>query len=246
VNETLVKQIVDGVMEQLQSGSGAARAADGRAASTHPRECPAPLTQGEPLVLAEAVLTGEMLAGRVNGQREILIAPQTVLTPSARDFLRERNVRHRRQPSVGNALRAESTDSAKRLWTIIIAATGSPVEEFLQTDGDLAPLCRVAASQTEGFFSAVELTATGEGGVVLICTEPEVAACRANRNTNIRAAVIRDALQGQRLKQSLGVNLAVIDSTGRNGFEVRHLIQAVIKGPPPRPPSGWNDLESGG
>ena len=76
-----------------------------RAASPGAADRPAATGAPEPLTLRDAVVTLESLRPWSRGGQalgaELWIAPRTVVTPAARDWLSERGVRVRRQAAAG-------------------------------------------------------------------------------------------------------------------------------------------------
>jgi hypothetical protein len=65
--------------------------------------------------------------------------------------------------------------------------------------------------------------------IVVLTSEPEVAACLANRNEKVRAAVVADAAAVARVKSGLDGNVFVVDPTGRSFFEMRNLLRRIVE-----------------
>ena len=63
--------------------------------------------------------------------------------------------------------------------------------------------------------------------IVVLTSEPEVAACLANRNEQVKAAVVADAAAVARVKFGLDGNVFVVDPAGRSFFELRNILRRV-------------------
>ena len=76
-------------------------------------------------------------------------------------------------------------------------------------------------------------------GVVIFSNQAEAAACRANRNRRVRAAVVGDVKSVRRVKSQLGANLFCIAPAEKSYFELRNLLRVI--GGPPQVPSDWDE-----
>ena len=63
--------------------------------------------------------------------------------------------------------------------------------------------------------------------IVVLTSEPEVAACLANRNEQVKAAVVGDTAAVARVKSELDGNVFVVDPAGRSFFELRNILRRV-------------------
>lgn len=217
-----VDTIVRNVLEQLQ-GTSKAQSSAGVSAST---------------VFQESVLTEELLTQKLNGAKQIEIGAKSVLTPSARDFLRKRNIEYVRKTDT------ISTTGAN--WrAIVVQTTGalaSALNDMEQTsthnwDRELV------GTNCEAIEYAVSALCRAEvNGAVILTAKPESVACRANRNQKIRAATIECVLQTKQLKADLNPNLLCINPENKSYIELRNLLRASASGDAPRVPTDWNEI----
>jgi hypothetical protein len=78
-NTELFERIVREVLRRLQAAGVKIEAADSPAVAAE-------------LVLAERLVTLTTLDGRLRGVQRVVVPPRAVITPSARDELRDRNI----------------------------------------------------------------------------------------------------------------------------------------------------------
>lgn len=186
---------------------------------------------------SEPVLTQEILKNALNGATQIRIGPRTVLTPSARDYLKTSGiVCIREQPAASN--------SAKDRWQAIVAKASSQAAsavENLRASGAEWEY-RLSGTTIEAAQQAVSTLCRGEStGIVVFAEQPELVACIANRTRRIRAAAVCDVTGVASAKGNLGVNLLVINPVGKSVHELKNLLKTFTAGGAPVPPTGWND-----
>lgn len=231
----LLEQIVSGVMRQLTSLSGEIRS-DGPG-TTEPTSG---TTTTNELLLTDNVITADLLSERLGRAAGLSIGPTSVLTPSARDWLRERNIVWHRQTQNRSAIAA--TESG---WKVIVECPTPAVTAALdegvgstghpwvtETADDFATAVRAAVS-------AVCRAETD--GVVLFTSKSAAAACRANRNRKIRAAVVMGEACVRAVRRQMGANLLCVDPTGRTAWELKTILRELERGGWPTPPDNWQE-----
>jgi hypothetical protein len=245
IDSSTIDRIVANVLQQLGATGGAAPApvhsstSNRTAFSRDPQES-APAAAGR-IELDDRVITAELLAERVNGAAVVAIAPKSILTPSARDFVNERGLRIDRastaaaqagraasrepasgaadhQPSTTNhkplLVIVRNTDAVARLWTDL-QATWS--RELLGCPDDAASL------------TIRELARGAVQTVVILAEQTQRAACLANRSPAVKAAAVRDAGDVAQVRRQLRANAWCIDPTRMSWFELRNVLSAVTK-----------------
>lgn len=188
------------------------------------------------LVLEQTVITADILQDRVKqGTKRIRIAPRAVLTPSARDYLRHANI-----VCVRDEPAAKSATAAGR-WVVLVssaAAAVSPAVEALRESG-VTWEQKVTGTAEEAAKQAVGILCRGEAtGVVVVSKAPEVVACLANRNDQIRAAVTGCVRTVDAAKRKIGANLIAIHPGTKGSFELRNMLKTFAESLPVAP-AGW-------
>ena len=244
VDASTIDRIVANVLQQLSATDGAAPASSRSStpnASSFSRDPQGSAPATRRIALNDRVITAELLAESVNGAAIVAIAPKAILTPSARDFIKERGLRIDRaapppksatasatqgtgdaaeiaQPSTLNSqpllIVVRNTDAVTKLWTDL-QATWS--RELLGCPDDAASLAIREVSR-----GAVQT-------VVILAEQTHRAVCLANRSTAVKAVTIRDAGEIAVVRRQLRANVWCIDPTARSWFELRNLLSAITK-----------------
>lgn len=227
-DSALVERIVASVLEQLQS-RGVPRVES-------PVPAVAPL-QAEPkeLGLTDAVVTAAVLEHlTIPGGATLLVGPKTVLTPSAHDWLRQRQVAWKRsRTSVTSAV-----NHATR-WQLLASTVTPTVRSLLdQVSRSHASWKRqLVGTAAEATETAVRSIATAETERVFVITsQADMVACRANRNDRVRAAVIQSAEHLRGIEANLSPNVVVLDPQAKSLMELRQIVQACAVLSAPRAP----------
>jgi hypothetical protein len=175
--------------------------------------------------IAEHVVTQALLADAVNGSKQVRIGAKAILTPSARDFVRSSGIDVLRESTL-------STSDASDRWQIIVTTPTPQVAaavEGLKEHG-IACEMRLVGLPAEAAMQAVSAVCRGEANrVVVITSQPEVVACLANRNDQIRAAAVADATAVERVQKNLNANVLAIDPSGKGLHELKACFNAYLK-----------------
>lgn len=216
----LIDEIVQRVLSELRTGVTAARPATN---GKPPKESAANASPSAIVAIEAQVVTAEVLAQRPPGASRVRVRRRSILTPSARDFIRAHGliVEHD----------TETIATPRRLgWSVIVSRATANVEHALEAlRADIEFDRQLAGEPREAVDAAVGPLCRGEfAGAVVVTNEPELVACLANRNERIRAAVVRDAALVERLRISLQPDLLAIDPEGKSQFELKQLIRTII------------------
>ncbi len=171
------------------------------------------------------------LADRLAGVRKLVVTKKAVITPAARDLLKQ----HKITISRG----AESARGGKPGLVVAVADTQS----------DPAALIRLVAPQTSGVerlaktgvvtvVSELADAVTKDGRLgLLLSGQPHVACCLANRLPGVRAAVARDRDEVLQAVDSLGLNLLVVDPARRSLFQLGQMVKQFLESGPAHCPA---------
>jgi hypothetical protein len=213
-----IELIVHRVLEHIETPAGAARSQTGFGA-----EFPSSAAHNAVRVSGQ-VITQALLAEALNGSATVTIGPKAILTPSARDFLRHREIEVVREL-------AQSSSPVAIRWQIIAARStpqAAAAARHLQHSG-IACDIRLSGLPAEAAAQATSALCRGEAEhVVVFSDQPEIVACLANRNERIRAAVIAEAATVERVQKSLNPNLLAIDPAGKGVYELKALLKAFV------------------
>jgi hypothetical protein len=220
-DSTLIDSVVREVLARLTAAE--------RPAPTRPSsETPGPA----PLVLGPAVISLSTLADRLSGVRRVVVGKKAVVTPAARDLLKQHNITISRsadatganRPALAVAVCETSWDPAALVRLVAPLAAG--IERLAKTG-----LASVVAELTD--------TVVKDGRLgLLLSGKPDVACCLANRRPSVRAAVARDRDEVAQAVRNLGMNLLVVDPARRSLFQLGQMVKQFLQAgaaqcPPP-------------
>jgi hypothetical protein len=172
------------------------------------------------------VLSADDLRRSLNGRRELILAPGTLITPLAADHLRANGVRFSRQ---------EKQTGAKENGAVWGYAEERPYEVVAgvlrSAERDGLRLKRLQASGNEASAWAralAECLARGDcrGGVVF-CADPGLVCCVANKVKGLRAVAVANVVQTGRALSTLAANLLAVEMPGRTFFEIRQIVRGL-------------------
>ena len=256
MNQALIDEIVSGVLAKLQPAPVRPVIEAIRQPTTTPvfasptpsasaaKTVTAAQTNTVPLPVIELsgpVITADLLEQSLRAGQSLRIGRNSILTPSARDWLNSRRTSWTRQDKAHSA----GSDSRAR-WQLILQ-TVTPAVKSLQeglrrtSDGwkiELVGQPLEAVKLATGFITTAE-----SDGVVIFTEQAELMACYANRNERVRAAVVQNSKQWEHVTRTLGANVVCISPVGRTFVELRNLLKecAAI-----RPQSPLDTSLSGG
>lgn len=158
--------------------------------------------------------------------RSIKIAPGTVMTPMARDFLKRRGV------VVRLASAAEIAPTAQGEWAFALDASSGQLQALQRA------FLEDSRTWTELDPSLDELTTWirgGEGrGAFLVAVDPALIVWRACRVPGVRAASAAEPADARSAARSLGANLVIVDPTDKSISWIRQIALAFRGAGAPR------------
>jgi hypothetical protein len=175
------------------------------------------------------VVCADDLRRNLNGHRELAVLPGTVITPLAADELRVLGIRvSRLEKPTDNVGGPAAWGYAQEQQYPLVAG----VMQSLRREG--LHLVSLQAAEGKDLSVLVKTIANcvvrGDclGGVVL-CSDPGLACCVANKFKGLRAAAAMNVHQASRALKTLGANLIAIEMPGPTFFEIRQMIRCLGK-----------------
>jgi hypothetical protein len=182
------------------------------------------------------VLTEADLRRVWNGEQTIELGRRTVVTPLARERLRECGVAMTWRPdkeakttSNGWGLAVESNDVRA---LSVIRACGGEGRNLTLFEGPE----KKTRSQWYGSL-AEKVSSASIRGLLVFCSDAAVCVCVAAKAPGVRPAMAVSAARAARVLITLGCNFMAIETTGRTFFELRQIVQTICdSGKPEAPP----------
>jgi hypothetical protein len=185
-----------------------------------------PCTPDDELILHERVISAALLGERLNGARRVAIAPGAVITPAARDVLRQHEVDVRTSEG-------QQAVSATPVAVGIVAAGVSP--DVLR---ELLDRAAIASNFVEASTLSEMINKLGDYLVkqqslgVLLTEQPAAALCMANRRAGIRAVQAEDVPSMRCAVAAVGANLLAVNPRGLSSASLLRVMQEFVAGGP--------------
>jgi len=216
---------IDEIVRQVLAALGAEHA------SPAPRPAQsAPATNGRVELASKVVTVGE-LEQQIGNAKQLVLRRGAVVTPSARDWLRDKNI--------GLEYRNTSAQAAAehRLVVGLADSRYEPAALVRAIEGDGVSVEQLART---GLVSVVGemCDQVSSGGLLglLLSGRASAAVCLANRRKGVRAITATDARQVGRAVDEVGANLLVVDPAGRSLFELLKMARQLACGGPRKCP----------
>jgi hypothetical protein len=182
------------------------------------------------------VFTLEDVRRNLNGHRELVLTPRTVVTPSAAEELRNGGIQVTWQP-------AQPVTHQRPRWGYAqerpLPVVRSAVQSLNREGIELHELANGEREPGRWAQALAECVRRGEcrGGVVF-CQDPGLVCCVANKVNGLRAVSVVTVLQAARATLTLGANLVAVEVPGRTFFEVRQILRTLCLAGDPACPDG--------
>jgi hypothetical protein len=218
-----IERIVREVMEQLKLAAAPAAALASAAPANAPLAAP-PKHNGE-LVIDCRVVTLESISGRLNGAKQLVVAPGALVTPSVRDELRRRGVELVQDSA------AKKTKKPLAPVLLVVGRTGHSADlavAMLRQDG-----LAVQSESTDCLIEATEklASAAAAGALGVLWTRhTAVGLCLANRRRGVRAVLATSVAATAAAVAAVGANVLVIDPTIGTTYEKKQVLRDFCLG----------------
>jgi ribose 5-phosphate isomerase RpiB len=180
------------------------------------------------LNLDRRLVTLEDLNGRLRNHQSVTVPTGAVVTPAARDHLRERKVALLRRDAASQSGRGSARLAFGLTETHYDA---SDLMKQLATQG--IKVERLSAGGLPEVMDRAAERVTSDASLGLVVTGQSTAAvCLANRRPGIRAACAKQVADVEAAIVEIGVNLLVIDPRGQSSFALRQMISKFCTGAP--------------
>ena len=228
-----IDQIVRAVLERLGRREGADRL---KAEQSNGNKTQRAEEQAQPgLVLTGRVITRADLEGQIDGLSVVTAERGAVVTPAARDYLRENKI------ALSYGLAPSGNGSPKVQWTLGLADTTYDPAPLLNALGTaFNNVQRLARSGLETVIDELADATVHSGHLGLLLTHEALAAvCMANRLMGVRATLGVDVNNLTQAVAGIGCNFLIIDPAGKSLFQMRQLVKEFCRGGARRCPAKY-------
>lgn len=189
------------------------------------------------VMIRDRIVTADLLQEHAKPGSKIVIAKKAILTPAAQDYLRNSRITFER----ADASAAEASPSLARWKILVSGVTEHTIRAVESVCHQRANVKReIVGSASESAVAAVSAISRAEvAGVIVVTTSPEVVACKANRQTAVRATAVTDLPSWSRVQTQLKPNVVCVSPQARSFMELQNLLNKVVTGPAPAAPTDW-------
>ena len=235
--DAIVREVLQR-LAQIEVAAAPGHKADGggRKAEGGGRKADANAADGV-LLVREHVVSVAQIEGKLTDVERVKVSPRAVVTPAVRDLLREKNIKLE-LTSAGL-----SRTKATRLVVGMAETAFHPAPVLRKLDSVQTELLARTGLATVVAELADEVRKSGSLGL-LLTSQPQAALCAANRFAGVRAAWA-DCVSGvEKAKQTIGVNLLIVDPQGKSATELEPMLTAFCSGGPTACPAALRNLLS--
>lgn len=222
---TLANQQIDKIVREVLLRLQSELLADGAAPAAGPPQSP-PAGEGAAaaeidLQVADHVVSTATLEGRLAGVRRAIVRPSAVVTPAARDLLRDAGVTLNRTPTG-----SKKTDTC-RVTLAVVSEAFNP-GDLIRLLGQSVEVEQIARTGLATMADELGLAVARSGSLgVLLAAQPALATCLLNRRRGVRAAEGFDQAAVDAALESLGANALVINPQGKSTHTIRRMVESL-------------------
>ena len=181
-------------------------------------------------VLHDRVITLSSIEGHWDGIRTLVVPERAVITPAARDWLREKKIALRRSAEKSTPGTAPAATAARALVLGVAETSFEPATlvERLGRDGyRIEQLARTGMGDVVAELA--DAAAKGGSAAVLLTGACELALCLANRRRGVRAALGTDRSSVRRAAEQIGANVLIINPAATVGFQLHQTMREFVE-----------------
>ncbi len=176
------------------------------------------------LRIEEKIVSVELLRQRINGATRLVTRSDAIITPAARDLVKERGlqlVRDTQQPQAAQARTQVALGIAACAFDATPLVRSSPLAQ--------ANVQRLAQAGITSVIPELCDQVSRAGALGLLLTaETAAAVCMANRRGGVRAVHGRSVEEVERALVSVGANLLVVDPTEHTTWQLSRIVAAFL------------------
>ncbi|QDT36485.1 hypothetical protein [Stratiformator vulcanicus] len=179
------------------------------------------------ITIDAAVITESVLEKQWERKNVLKIGDRSLLTPSAKDFLKRNHVDWVRASTTVQPAESEGGAGRWLFYPVSVTKSGLSVSDRVIKNSKMAFRRELVGCPAEATDHATaELLRGAADGAIVITNEPEVAACRANRSRGIRGCVATDPDQVDRVTRQLNPNYWAV--TELQAFRFGQILNAIV------------------
>lgn len=177
------------------------------------------------IAIGDKLITLASVAGRLAGASAVSVPRGAVITPAARDYLRENKI------AIGYETASGPVSGAARLVMGVAETAFEPAALIARLGKTGVPIEQLARVGLAGVVDELaDRTRLGGERALLLTGQHEAALCLANRRGGVRAANVGCYLGVRRARRAIGVNFLVINPQGKSLHEIERAVKEFCAG----------------
>jgi len=176
------------------------------------------------------VITADLLAENKKQSSVIQLEPKAIITPAARDYIKEHGLKIATGISSSCPSNQNETKSEAGNW-LAITVQGSDLlntaMDSVSREAQIAWGNETASSVEQAAKRAVEEIETGRTGVLIVTEKIATAACLVNRNDKVRGVTVRCSHDFADVAE-LNANVVCLPGNGLSFTDYRNILKSVV------------------
>lgn len=166
----------------------------------------------------------------------VIVQSRAIVTPAAWDAIKQRRVQLQRETardhSAAGSAATSTYDPSGEIRPLLIVVRNDKVVEQIWAGLTGSWRRELSGCPDDAARLAISEICRGAAPTAVILAEQSYrAACLANRHEQVKAAVVHDVREIQRVRQQIRANVWCIDPVGRSYFELKNVFQQIQQAP---------------
>lgn len=182
-------------------------------------------------VIQSAVVTADLLTEEVGTSTSVRISPKAIITPAARDYLREKNITVESFDSATTQNQTSKSESKQNGWHGLVVSASETLNSCLQ-NLEKSSNGRWSQELSDSTSAAVKLArqevARGnKRGYIIFTDKAATACCEVNRSEQVRGVVISRAADLPAIAE-VKANVICLPASGLSFMEYRLIFHHLM------------------
>ncbi|MBV09325.1 hypothetical protein [Rubinisphaera sp.] len=182
-------------------------------------------------LIQSAVVTADLLAEKVGTNKSIRISPKAIITPAARDYLREKNITVESLDSATTQNQTVKSETTQNGWHGLVVSASETLNSCLQ-NLEKSSNGRWSQELSDSTSAAVKLArqevARGnKRGYIIFTDKAATACCEVNRSEQVRGVVISRAADLPAIAE-VKANVICLPASGLSFMEYRQIFHHLM------------------
>ncbi len=182
-------------------------------------------------VIQSTVVTADLLAEKVGANKTVRISPKAIITPAARDYLREKNITVESIDSKTIQTQTTKSELVQNGWHGLVVSASETLNGCLQNLQKSSNGCW-SQELSDSTSAAVkmarqEVSRGNKRGYIIFTDKAATACCEVNRNEQVRGVVISRVADLPAITE-VKANVICLPASGLSFMEYRQIFHHLM------------------